>query len=304
MKSYKFKLRPSKTVQIKLEQTLVLCRELYNSALQERREAWKVNRISINYHIQRAQLPEIKIIRPEFNNIYSQILQDIIRRVGKTFDDFFRRLKRGEKVGFPRFKSKNFFDSFAYVQSGFRLDDDKLYLSKIGIMRIRQSRVLQGKIKTCIIKREVSGWFAIFTVENNPQPLPKTNQHVGIDAGIEFFITLSDGTQIQNPKWLQNTQQQLRLAQRSIARKKKGSKLRAKAILKLKKIHQKTKNQRNDFQHKISTRLVNEFDLIAIEKLQIKNLVKNNRLASTISDAAWNTFSKNFAIKLKMLVEN
>ena len=125
MKSYKFKIRPSKSVQHKFERHLDLCRELYNSALQQRRDAWKFNCISINYHIQRAQLPSIKEIRPEIDEIYSQILQDVLRRVSKTFDAYFRRICKGEKAGYPRFKGKNFFDSFTCVQSGFRLVGEK-----------------------------------------------------------------------------------------------------------------------------------------------------------------------------------
>jgi len=296
MKSYKFKIKASKRVQIKIEQTLDLCRELYNSAIQERRDAWKINKISINYHDQRGQLPQIKILRPEFKDIYSQILQDVLRRVSATFDGFFARVKRGEKAGFPRFKGENLYSSFCYAQTGFQLDGDKLILSKIGSVRIRQSRKMFGKIKTCIIKREVSGWFAIFTVEDEPEKLPKTNKQIGVDAGIEYFLTLSDGTQIENFKYLEKAQKQLRRAQRKVARRVKGSNSRRKAVLKLRKIHQKVKNQRNDFSHKVSTLLVKNFDLIAIEKLNILGMSRGF-LSKQIHDAAWNSFFQKLIYK-------
>lgn len=290
MKSYKFKLKPSKSVQAKFEQTIDLCRELYNSALQESRDAWKINKVSVNYYIQQAQLPEIKESRPEFKNIYSQILQDVLSRVSKTFDNFFRRFGKGDKVGFPRFKGMSFFNSFCYPQSGFKLIGDKLYLSKIGTVRLRLSRKIEGKIKTCTIKCEVDGWFVIFVCENEKQPLEKTGFSVGIDVGIKTFATLSNGEKIINPHFLLKAERRLKTAQRNVSRKKKGSKNRKKAIKLLQKKHLKIKRQRLDFLHKISTQLVHKFDDIAVESLHIKNMVKNHNLAKSISDASWATF--------------
>ena len=247
MKSYKFKIKTSKTVQNKFEQTLNLCRELYNSAVQERRDAWKLNHISINYHIQRAQLPAIKEIRPEIEEIYSQILQDVLRRVSKTFDAYFRRISRNEKAGYPRFKGKNFFDSFTYVQSGFKLIGNKLRLSKIGSMRIRLSREIVGTIKTCTIKREVSGWFVIFTVEDEPVRLPSSNKAIGIDVGLENYATYTEGKPTPNPRFFETLQTVVRVAQRKVSRRKKGGHRRRQAVLHLRKVHQKIKDFQNDW---------------------------------------------------------
>lgn len=302
MKAFKFKIRtPSKAITAKLEAHLNLCRELYNSALRERIDAYKIDQIFITYQDQQNQLPEIKKVREDLNFVYSQVLQDALKRLDKTFKAFFNRIKRGEKTGFPRFRSKNRYDSFTFPQANgsFRLEVNNLYLSKIGKVKIHLSQNILGKIKTCTIKREVSGWFVIFTVETEKELLPKTRKVVGIDAGIENFLTLSNGEQIENFKYFQASQKKLRIAQRSISRKKKGSASRKKAVLMLKKIHQKIKNQRNDFAHKISTRLVKEFDFIAIEKLNIMRMSKG-MLAKQIYDVAWNSFFE----KLKYKAEN
>ena len=289
VKSYKFRINPSKTVTAKLENTLFLCRELYNAALQERRDAHQINRISLNYYTQANQLKEIKESNPEYKDIHSQVCQDVLKRLDKSFQGFFRRIKQGVKAGFPRFKGKNFFDSFCYTQSGFSLAENKLTLSKIGTVKIKLSRQIIGKMKQCRIKKQINNWFVIFTVETSIEPLPKTGKQVGIDVGIESFATLSDGTQIANWKYYEQSQRKLRVAQRSVSRKKKGSNSRRKAALKLKKIHQKITNQRSDFQHKLSTLLVREFDLIAIEKLNILGMSKGI-LSKQVHDVSWGSF--------------
>lgn len=303
MKAYKFKIkRPSKAIVAKFEQHLLLCRELYNSALRERIDAYKINNISITYQDQQNQLPEIKEVRKDLNLVYSQVLQDALKRLDKTFKSFFSRVKKGERrVGFPRFKGKNRYDSFTFPQANgcFRLDGNNLYLSKIGKVKIHLSQNIIGKVKTCTIKREVSGWFVIFTVETEKQPLEKTGQAVGIDAGIENFMTLSNGEQIENFKYFESSQKELRGKQRSVSRKKKGSKSRKDAVIQLRKIHTKIKNQRNDFAHKVSTRLVKDFDVIAIEDLNIKGMSKGI-LSKQIHDVAWNSFFQ----KLKYKAEN
>lgn len=288
--SYKFRiLNPSKTVQANLEQTLRLCKDLYNASLQERKEAYKINRISINYHAQAAQLSDIKQTNPEYKNIHSQVLQNVLKRVEKSFDGFFRRIKAKQKAGFPRFKGQNRYDSFCYPQSGFSLTGNKLTLSKIGKVKIKLSRSVVGKIKTCAIKKEIDKWFVIFTVETSAEVLPKTGESIGIDAGIASFLTLSDGTEIENNRFYQSTQKKLRVAQRAVSRKKRGSQNRKKAIVQLRKIHQKIKNQRADYQHKVSTYLVKTYDVICIEKLNLSGMVRSN-LGKSLSDVAIGNF--------------
>ncbi len=288
-KSFKFRIFPSKAINAKLAQTLFLCRDLYNAALSERKQAYQLNRISLNYCDQANQLKEIKETNPEYKDVHSQVCQDVLKRLDKSFQGFFRRVKQGVKAGFPRFKGKNFFDSFCYTQSGFSLSGNKLTLSKIGTVKVKLSRAIIGKVKQCRIKQECGKWFVIFTVETAIELLPKTGKQIGIDVGIENFCNLSDGTQIDNWKYYEQSQKKLRIAQRSVSRRHKGSNCRRKAVLQLKKIHRKIKNQRTDFQHKLSTHLVKEFDLIAIEKLNILGLSKGV-LSKQVHDASWSSF--------------
>jgi putative transposase len=300
IKSFKFRIsKPSKVVQERLETTLYLCRDLYNCALQERKQAFQLNRLSLNYYDQANQLKEIKQTNPEYKDVHSQISQDVLKRVDKAFQNFFRRVKqKKQKAGFPRFKGQNRYNSFTFTQSGFSLLGNKLKLSKIGTVKLKLSREVVGKIKTLTLKNECGKWFAIFTVETVCEPLPKTNKSVGIDIGISSFATLSDGTQIENFKYYESTQKKLRITQRSVARKKKSSNRRRKAVLKLRKIHQKIRNQRNDFQHKISTWLVQNYDVICIEKLNLLGLSKGF-LAKQMNDVAIGDFFQ----KLKYKVE-
>jgi putative transposase len=299
VKSFKYKLKPSKAVQTKFEQTLSLCAELYNSALQERRDAWKFNRVSINFHSQAVQLPLIKVDRPELENIYSQVLQDTLRRLSKAFDSFFRRVKQGDsKVGFPRFKSASRYDSFCYVQSGFKIVGDKLHLSKIGSVKIKLHRAVQGVIKTCTIKRESNGWYVVFACETEnltQMPISEIQNAVALDMGLTTFATLSNEEKIKNPKFFKTDEKALAKANRALSKETKHSKPFKRRVKVLQKIHRRIANRRNDFAHQESRRLVNRFDLIVFEDLSIVKMMKNGFLSKGIADAAWNqliSFSK------------
>lgn len=291
MKTYKYKLRPSKTVAARFGATLDVCRELYNASVQERRDSYRTTGKGVTFAAQSCQLPEIKAEREDVVGVFSQVLQDVLHRSDKAFQAFFRRVKAGKTPGYPRFKGKFRYDSFTYPQAGFRLDGDRLTLSKIGSVRLRLSREIEGRIKTCTIKREADGWYVCFAVEQDRSPLyPRTDDAIGIDVGLENFATLSTGEVIENPRHLRQAEGRLKTAQRKVSRRKRGSTRRSKAADLLARQHQTVARRRTDFHHKTALRLVREFDAIAFEDLNISGLLKNHQLAKAISDAGWNAF--------------
>jgi putative transposase len=296
--SYKYRLYPNKKQTAALENHLDLLRELYNAAIQERRDAWKMNRVRVTGFDQINQIPAIRASRPDMMLIRSRVLAQTLRQADKAFSAFFRRVKAGEYPGYPRFKGKAFFNTFHYNASGFRLiNDNRLQLSSVGQVKIKLSRAVEGTIKEVCVKREGSKWYAILSCDGIPEcPLPLTSASVGIDVGIESFATLSDGEQIANPRCYESSQRKLRIAQRRVSRRKKGSNGRRKAVAVLRNVHQKIVNQRVDFQHKVSTDLISRYDLIAVEGLNVKGLARM-RLAKQVLDASWSSFIDKLSYK-------
>jgi putative transposase len=294
-KTFRYKLKPSPEQERELERVLMLCRHIYNAAVGERREAWRMRGVTVTYYQQKAELPGIKEAMPEYAEVNAQVLQDVALRVDRAFQAFFRRLKSGETPGYPRFHGRARYNSFTYPQAGdhggARLDNGFLVLSKIGRIGVRWSRPMEGMPKTVTISREADGWYVCFSCADVPgQPLPATGQETGIDLGIEAFATLSDGTRIFTPGWYRKAERALKTAQRRVSRRKKGSHRRRKAINLLARAHQKVKRQRQDFHHKTALALVRQYDAIYHENLQPANLVKNHHLAKSSSDAGWGAF--------------
>jgi putative transposase len=250
--------------------------------LEDRKNAYDRCGIGLNYNQQAGQLKYLNL------GTYSQVAQDVLRRLDKAFQNFFRRVKNGDsKAGYPRFQGKNRYDSFTYPQTGFKITDGKLHLSKIGAIRIFQHREIVGKIKTCTIKHEGDQWYACLSVELPDVEKKEIKTSVGVDVGILTLATLSDGTEIENPKTLDKYDSKLRKAHRDLSRKKKGSSNRNKQKTILAGIYRKIRNTRKDYLHKTSRILADAYDQIIFEDLQIKNMVKNHHLARSIHDASW-----------------
>lgn len=285
LKTYKYRLIPSRKQNAALVRTLDLCRNLYNCALEQRRMQ------RTNPFAQMREVTDLKNAFSEYQNIHAHVLQNVIKKLGRSFENFFRRIKTGQKPGFPRFKSKDRFDSFAFNNTGFKLAGRYLQISKIGAVKLRLSRPLpeNSVIKSLVIKRSGSNWHACFAVEYPPQTLPVSDAVVALDMGIENFAALSDGTFIPNPRIYESEQAPLRRAQRRVARRKKGSHRRQRAVELLRKVHERIANRRLDFLHKESTKLVRKYGTIAVEDLNIKGLAQGI-LAKQVQDASWARF--------------
>lgn len=297
-RTFKYRLYPNREQTIALEHQLSEARSLYNAALQERREAWRMQRIGLNYYDQANQLKEIRDAGYLELANYSAC-QDVLRRVDKSFKAFFRRVKAGEKAGYPRFKSRDRFDSYAFPAWGdgcHLTDAGRLKVQGVGIVKLKMHRPIAGEIKTLALKRDAGKWYACFSVVIDVgSPIPP-EKAIGIDVGLYSFAALSDGCLVSNPRNLKLGLACLRRAQRKVARRGKGSTRRRKTVLCLQKAHAHIRNQRSDFQHKLSRQLADSYGLIAVEDLNIKALSRS-MLARSVSDAGWGSFLAKLAYK-------
>jgi putative transposase len=291
MKAYRYRLYPTKSQISQMEQTLEICRWIYNETLAMRKNAWEQEQKRISDYEAKRQIPLWKKERPELSTVYSQVLQNVSLRVDLAFKAFFRRAKVGENPGYPRFKGKGRYDSFTYPQSGFKLKGDRLHLSKIGDVRVVLHRPVEGTIKTLTIRRSSTGkWYACFSVEYDPAPTPQKETTVGVDVGLESFATLSNGEKIENPRFFRTDEKALAKAQRKLSKAEKGTPERKKTRKIVAHIHERIANRRLNFAHQTSWQLVDRFGTIVFEDLNITNMQKNHHLAKSIADVAWNMF--------------
>lgn len=292
-KAFTYRLYPTRKQVAALEQTLTTCRYLYNHALEQRITEYKTDKHSVSYVDQANALADDK--NDYQKQVHSQVLQDTLKRLDTSFRNFFRRVKERRagkrvKVGFPRFKPAQRYNSFCYPQSGFRLTNDcnRVHLSKIGDIKLKYSRPIEGKVKTCRVVRDVDQWFVILTCEQDvPAPPKSTNPTVGVDLGIKTFAFLSDGEYFDNPRHLLKSAEKLAREQRRLSRKVKGSSNRSKQRVQVAKVHRRIRRQRDDWLHKLSRQLVDNYGCIVFENLNIKAMLRNHKLAKHISDCAW-----------------
>jgi putative transposase len=306
--AYKFRMYPNRLQEAQLDLTLETCRHLYNTALADRKNAYETEGISRSYEDQAAMLT-VERENGNFLGIYAHCLQDVLRRLDKSFKAFFRRVKAGENPGYPRFKGRGWYKSFTYPDSetGYKMEGSKLTLSKIGTIRIFKHREVEGKIKTCTIKKDLLGhWYAVLVAEIEDAPAVEPTTTAGVDVGLKSLITTSAGESIQYPRYYIQLEEKLAAAQRSLSRKKRGSANRLKAKAKVAKISKRIQNLRDEFLHQVSRKLVDSADIIVFENLNINGMLKNHHLAKHIQDHAWGKliqFTQGKAAKAGKVVE-
>lgn len=297
--SYKYRLYPNVTQTAKLEYHLREACDLYNCALEERRGAWNTCRKSISFY---DQVYQLKHMRAEglIGIANFSACAEVLRRLDRSFQSFFARVRRGDRPGYPRFKSVRRYDSFTFPEygKGCKIRDRALYIQGVGEIKIKLHRPVEGAIKTSTIKRDAGRWFVVFSVECEPKPIRYyLEPEVGIDVGLSSFATLSDGSEIDNPRYRQVSEHRLRIAHRRLSRRSnKQSNRRRKAAHLLQRQHSRIRNQRNNFHHEVSKALVYTYGLIAVEDLNIKGLA-SGMLAKSVNDAGWGSFLNKLAYK-------
>jgi putative transposase len=292
--SYSYRLYPNQAQRQLLDRILWIHRGLYNDALTERRLAWEKRHKNIHYADQANQLKAIRQFDEDAAWVNFSSVQQTLRRLDKAFQAFFRRIKAGEKPGYPRYKGRRWFNSVCYVYGdGIRLGGQRLTVQRVGEVRMFQHRPLPeaGTIKMVVIKRDkCDNWYAVFQVElPDVEPLNTPLAAVGIDMGLMSFIALSNGEEIDNPRWFRTGEGRLAKLQRIRARCKRGSNRYAELSRLLRKQHAQMANRRKDFHHKLSRELVTRFPLLFVEDLNIKGLSRSH-MSKSMADAGWSQF--------------
>ncbi len=305
--TYKYRLFPTSAQRTSFERTLEFCRFVYNETLAIRKNTYEESGKSIGLYDTNKLLTEWKADKPDLLNVHSQVLQNVQERVELAFKSFFRRVKVGEEeVGYPRFKGYGNYDSFTFKQSGFKLIGDKLTLSKIGDVAIKLHRPICATVKTLTIQHDTVGnFYACFSCEHEPAHLEPTHQAVGIDLGLTTFAYFSNGKKIKRQRWMKKDAADIARLQRKKEKLAKGSLERKKVIHALDHAHQRVANRRRNFAHQESRKLVNEYQFIAFEKLDILDMVaskgsassKDKRYTRGIADVAWGQFVQCIAYK-------
>jgi len=298
MRAYKFRLYPTNEQETALLQTFEHCRYVYNTLLDWLKKQDNPNR----YELQN-RLPKLKEKRPELKNVHSKALQYEVYRLFSNMRALSQSKKKGRKIGYLRYKTSQRFRTIHYNQSGFKIIEtnkrlDCLHISKVGDIPMHMHRPVEGSIKQVVIKQYRSGkWYACIMADQQKDIVKQSvKKTVGIDMGIKFFLSDSDGRQFENPKFLEKSLKELRKRQRKLSKCKKGSKNCEKKRRFVARQHEYIENQRNDFLHKLACFYVEHYDIICVEDLNIKGMIRSC-FARCISDASWNKFIKLLSYK-------
>ena len=293
-KAFKYRLWANANQERELSIALETHRRLYNYMLKMRIASWECDRLSINYNFQSWCFKGLRQENPYMTRLNFSSAQATMRRLDKAYQNFFRRMKAGEvKAGFPRFKGKGRFESIEYPAygDGIRLNGDRLRVQHVGVIKVKLHRPHEGTIKTATLKLEGDKWFLVLSCDLGDVTATKSqNPPVGIDVGLESFLSTSDGEHVENPRFLKNELPALRRAGRAVSRKKKGGRNRRKAVQQLRRRHARVRNLRHEHHHKTALKLVRRHGLVAVEGLNVRRILKNRRLARAISDAGWYGF--------------
>ena len=288
MIAYKFRMYPNREAREKLDFAIDICRQTYNNLLEEMNKQAKIDRKAIQHKI-----VELKDAKPELKEVYSKTLQYECYRLFSNLSALRELKKHGKKVGRLRFKGKDWFKTISYNQSGFRFEQKGkkgiLELSKIGIIKVKSHRQVEGKIKQITIKKSLGKWYCMIVTDATIKT-KCGEKEIGIDLGINNYIMDSDGNDVKHPKILTKYSQELKIAQQDLSRKKKRSHNRIKARFKIAKLHEKIERARTDFLHKLSYKYIRDCKLIVIEDLAIKNMMQSSYNAKNMADASWGRF--------------
>lgn len=301
-RAFKFRIYPNRNQLRELGITLETHRRLYNSCLAQRKDAYEANKTSIKYEAQSAWFKTQRATNSYFARLNFSSAQATMRRLNRSFVNFFRRLQTGEKPGYPRFKGRDFFNSFEFTSQGdgVRLTHNRIRVQYIGTIRVNLHRPVEGAIKTLSLKREANKWYLVVSCDLGDIVIPPSpNPATGIDVGLKSFLTTADGVIEPNPRYLKGAIPVLRKKQHGLSRKKRGGKNRRKTRDAIAKVHARVKNLRREHHHQVALKLIRRYGFIAIESLSIKNMLKNDRLSRAISDVAWG----NFLLTLKSKAE-
>lgn len=297
IRCYKFRMYPTRAQEHALHVLLGNLRFLYNACLQERRDAYRAG-VKVTGATQEKAITVIKNDAecPDYAGIHTHLLQDVVKRADRAFDTFYRRVKAGQKAGYPRFKSRDRYNTFTFKDAGrgngaaFVAGNKRVRLAGIGNVKVKCHRPMEGALKTIGVTRDACGhWYAIIARECEAKPLPASELTVGIDLNLGKFAVLSDGTVFENPRHVRTARLETERKSRALARCKRGSKRRKKARTALAKTHAHVANARRDYHHKTARTIVNKYGRIAVEDLNVKGLARG-MLAKHVNDAAWGQF--------------